>query len=72
VWEFLSYSSIFIVLRYINMIVTGYVNDRLLGIFPLPSGYVITGITNSGFMAQTGSMLQSYDPYRDHIDIQNI
>jgi len=61
--EFLGYSSNFIVLRYGNMIITRDVNDHQLGNLPLPSDYVIIGITNSGFMARTGNLLQSYAPY---------
>jgi hypothetical protein len=70
--EFLGYSSNFIVLRYGNMIITRDEKDRQLGNLPLPSVYVITGITNSGFMARTGSLLQSYDMHCNHIGSQNI
>lgn len=70
--EFLGYSSSFIVLRYGNMIVTTDENQRQLGNIGLPGDYVITGITNNGFLARTGRILQVYDPYCNHIGIQSI
>lgn len=70
--EMLGYSSKFIVLRYGNMIITVDENQSQLGNIVLPAEFQITGITNSGFLAKTGSNLQVYDPYCNHTGIQSI
>ncbi|HOX77014.1 MAG TPA: hypothetical protein PLW31_03155 [Bacteroidales bacterium] len=70
--EYLGYANNYIVLRYGNMIVTVDENQRQLGNIVLPGDYVITGITNNGFLARTGRILQVYDPYCNHIGIQSI
>jgi hypothetical protein len=70
--EMLGYSSNFIVLRYGNMISTVDKNQYPMGNIVLPYDYKITGITNSGFLAQTGRMLIVYDQYCKQTGTQTI
>lgn len=68
----LGYSNKFIVLRFGNMIITTDENQRQLGNIVMPSEFIISGITNNGFLARTGNLYQVYDPYCRHVGIQSI
>lgn len=70
--EFLGYSSRFILVRYDNMIVSMDENQYNLGHEIFPEHYIIKGITESGFIAQTGSIQLLYDPYCNHVGTQSI
>lgn len=69
--ELLGFSNTFILLRYGNMFSTVDENQHQLGNIVLPEDYVIIGITNSGFLARTGRLLQVYDLYCNHIGVQS-
>lgn len=66
--EFLGYSSRFILVRYGNMVVSMDENQNKLGHEIFPEDYIIKGITDGGFIAETGRIQQLYDPYCRHID----
>lgn len=68
----LGYSGTFIVLRYGNMIITTDEHQQQLGNVVLPSDWVITGITQNGFLARTGSLIQIYDPWCRHMGNQSV
>jgi hypothetical protein len=68
--QFIGYSNTFILLRYGNMYATVDENQYPMGNTILPGDFVITGITNNGFLARTGQLLQMYDPYCNHVGVQ--
>ena len=70
--ELLGNSRSFVVVRYGNMIYTMNENQQQLGSVPLPSDYRIQNITEDGFTARTGNMLQKYDMYCNHIGSTNV
>jgi|GEM_PF-2664983 len=70
--EMLGYSNKFILLRYGDLIMTTDADQRQLGSTVVPGGYQICGITNSGFLAKTGNILQVYDTHCNHVGIQSI
>jgi hypothetical protein len=70
--EFLGYSGTFILLKYGSMVISMDENQRHFGSTIIPEDYIITGITNSGFLARTGNILLVYDRYCNHTDTQSI
>ena len=66
--EVLGHSSKFVLVRYGNNCITMNENSQQLGMTPIPSGYRIQGITDSGFSARTGNVIEVYDQYCNHID----
>lgn len=70
--EFLGYSSRFILVRYGNMVVSMDENQQNLGHEIFPEDYIIKGITENGFIAETGRIQQLYDPYCNHVGVQSI
>jgi len=65
--EFLGHTTSYVVIRYQNMIVTYNENGDQLGNITLPSDYRIQSITDSGFCARTGNILEKYDPYCNYL-----
>ncbi|MBU2652270.1 MAG: hypothetical protein KKA81_15175 [Bacteroidetes bacterium] len=68
----LGYASNYILVRYGNMVVSMDVDQNNLGHEIFPEEYKIMGITSGGFIAQTGSIQQLYDPYCNHVGTQSI
>ncbi|MFA7157030.1 MAG: hypothetical protein WC123_04985 [Bacilli bacterium] len=66
--EFLGHSGKFVVIQYGDMIVTMNENQSILGRIVLDSRYRISGITDSGFHAKTGSMIIAYNSMCEHIN----
>lgn len=66
--ELLGHSGKFVVIQYGDMIVTMNENQNILGRIILDSSYRISGITDSGFHAKTGSMIVAYNSMCEHIN----
>jgi len=69
--ELLGYSSHFILVRFGNMVISWDKDQVTLGSEIFPENYTIKGITQSGFIAETGQLRQIYDPYCNHIGTQS-
>lgn len=65
--EFVGHSSTYVMIRYQNMIVTYDEDGNQLGNYTLPSDFRIQGITDNGFYARTGSILEQFDPYCNYV-----
>ena len=66
--EFLGHSRNFIVVRFGDQVCTFDENETILGAVNLDESFKISGITDSGFYAKTGSVVEVYDWYCNHID----